>query len=62
MRSSSSFSRGLPYRALIVLGIVALAVVIWVSPFDWIERIFGYGGLALLVFAVGGDQAPPELG
>jgi manganese transport protein len=51
---------GLPYRALIVLGIVALAVVIWVSPFDWIERIFGYGGLALLVFAVAAIKLHPN--
>jgi manganese transport protein len=51
---------GLPYRALIVLGIAALAVVIWVSPFDWIERIFGYGGLALLVFAVAAIKLHPD--
>jgi manganese transport protein len=51
---------GLPYRTLIVLGIVALAVVIWVSPFDWIERIFGYGGLALLVFAVAAIKLHPN--
>jgi manganese transport protein len=53
---------GLPYRALIVLGIVALAVVIWVSPFEWIERIFGYGGLALLVFAVAAIKLHPNWG
>jgi Mn2+/Fe2+ NRAMP family transporter len=53
---------GLPYRALIVLGIAALAVVIWVSPFDWIERIFGYGGLALLVFAVAAIKLHPNWG
>ena len=51
---------GLPYRVLIVLGIVALAIVIWVSPFDWIERIFGYGGLALLVFAVAAIKLHPN--
>jgi manganese transport protein len=51
---------GLPYRVLIVLGIVVLAVVIWVSPFDWIERIFGYGGLALLVFAVAAIKLHPN--
>jgi manganese transport protein len=53
---------GLPYRALIVLGILALAVVIWVSPFEWIERIFGYGGLALLVFAVAAIKLHPNWG
>ena len=53
---------GLPYRALIVVGIVALAIVIWVAPFDWIERIFGYGGLALIVFAVGAIKLHPSWG
>ena len=53
---------GLPYRALIVLGIAALAVVIWVAPFEWIERIFGYGGLTLLVFAVATIKLHPGWG
>lgn len=53
---------GLPYRVLIVLGIAALAVVIWIAPFDWIERIFGYGGLALLVFAVAAVKLHPDWG
>ncbi len=53
---------GLPYRALIVLGIAALAVVIWVAPFEWIERIFGYGGLTLLVFAVAAIKLHPGWG
>jgi len=53
---------GLPYRVLMVLGILALAVVIWVSPFEWIERIFGYSGLALLVFAVGAIKLHPDWG
>ncbi|HKG10011.1 MAG TPA: divalent metal cation transporter, partial [Gaiellaceae bacterium] len=38
---------GLPYRALLVFGLVALALVLWVMPFSWIERVFGYAGLAL---------------
>jgi Mn2+/Fe2+ NRAMP family transporter len=53
---------GLPYRALIVLGIAALALVIWIAPFEWIERIFGYGGLALLVFAVAAIKLHPGWG
>jgi manganese transport protein len=43
---------GLPYRWLIVLAVVAFAVIVWATPFEWLERIFGYGGLCLLVFAV----------
>jgi manganese transport protein len=53
---------GLPYRVLILVGILGLAVVIWIAPFDWIERIFGYGGLALLVFAVGAVKLHPDWG
>ena len=51
---------GLPYRWLIVLAGVALAIVVWVTSFDWIERIFGYGGLCLLVFAVAAVKLHPD--
>jgi Mn2+/Fe2+ NRAMP family transporter len=53
---------GLPYRALLLLAVVGLAVVIWVMPFEWIERVFGYCGLALLVFAVGAIKLHPDWG
>jgi len=53
---------GLPYRVLIVVGIVALAIAIWVLPFEWIERVFGYGGLCLLVFAVAAIKLHPDWG
>jgi manganese transport protein len=53
---------GLPYRWLIVLGVLALAVVVWVTAFEWIERIFGYGGLCLLVFAVAAVKLSPNWG
>jgi manganese transport protein len=43
---------GLPYRWLIALAVVGLAVVIWMTSFEWLERIFGYGGLCMLVFLV----------
>jgi manganese transport protein len=43
---------GLPYRFLIVLGVIGLVVISWVLPFEWLERLFGYVGLCLLVFAV----------
>jgi manganese transport protein len=51
---------GLPYRALLVLGVLGLALVLWFMPFGWIERIFGYGGLALLVFAVAAIKLQPD--
>jgi manganese transport protein len=50
---------GLPYRWLIVVAGIVLAVVVWVVPFEWIERIFGYGGLSLLVFAVAAVKLHP---
>jgi manganese transport protein len=50
---------GLPYRWLIVLAIVALALIIWMTSFQWLERIFGYGGLCLLVFAVAAVKLDP---
>jgi manganese transport protein len=53
---------GLPYRWLIVLAIVALAVIVWVTSFEWLERIFGYGGLCMLVFAVAAVKLQPDWG
>jgi manganese transport protein len=51
---------GLPYRWLIVLAVVGLAVIIWVTSFEWLERLFGYGGLCLLVFAVAAVKLGPN--
>ena len=51
---------GLSYYALLVLAGIALFVVLWAMPFGWIERVFGYGGLALLVFAVAAIDLHPD--
>ncbi len=53
---------GLPYRWLLVLAVVALAVIIWATSFEWLERIFGYAGLCLLVFAVAAVKLGPSWG
>jgi manganese transport protein len=53
---------GLPYRLLIVIAGIVLVVVVWVTSFDWVERIFGYGGLCLLVFAVAAVKLHPVWG
>jgi Mn2+/Fe2+ NRAMP family transporter len=53
---------GLSYRALLVLAVLALALVLWLMPFEWIERIFGYAGLCLLVFAVAAIKLNPDWG
>jgi manganese transport protein len=53
---------GLPFRALLVFAVLGLALAIWAMPFEWIERVFGYVGLALLVFAVGAIKLHPDWG
>jgi Mn2+/Fe2+ NRAMP family transporter len=53
---------GLPYRALILLGVVGIVLIAWVLPFEWIERVFGYVGLCLLVFAVAAIKVGPDWG
>jgi manganese transport protein len=51
---------GLPYRWLILLAAVAFTVIIWVTSFQWLERLFGYGGLCMLVFAVAAVKVGPD--
>jgi manganese transport protein len=53
---------GLPFRVLLVIAVLALGVVIWLMPFEWIERVFGYVGLTLLVFAVAAIKLHPDWG
>jgi manganese transport protein len=53
---------GLPYRALILLGVIGVVVISWVLPFEWLERLFGYVGLCLLVFAVAAVKVHPHWG
>jgi Mn2+/Fe2+ NRAMP family transporter len=51
---------GLSYAALLVLGVLVLGLVLWLMPFGWIERVFGYAGLSLLVFAVAAVKLNPD--
>jgi manganese transport protein len=53
---------GLPYRLLIPLAVIALVLCSWVLPFEWLERVFGYAGLGMLVFAVAAIKLHPEWG
>jgi Mn2+/Fe2+ NRAMP family transporter len=53
---------GLSYRLLIPLAVIGLAVSCWVLPFRWIERVFGYLGLGLLVFVVAAIKLHPDWG
>lgn len=43
---------GLPYRALAFAFALALVLIIWLLPFEMIEKLFGYLGLCLLVIVV----------
>jgi Mn2+/Fe2+ NRAMP family transporter len=43
---------GWPYRATVAFAAVALIVTVWALKFEWIERVFGLGGLLLVVFIV----------
>jgi Mn2+/Fe2+ NRAMP family transporter len=51
-----------PYATMMVLSLLFLVAVSWLLPFDWIERIFGYMGLALLVYLVGAIDLSPDWG
>ncbi|MDX6485115.1 MAG: manganese transport protein [Gaiellaceae bacterium] len=53
---------GAPYRLLILLGVIGIVVISWVLPFEWLERLFGYLGLCLLVFAVAAVKVHPSWG
>jgi manganese transport protein len=53
---------GLSYTGLLMLAVVGLGLVLWMMPFQWIERVFGYCGLALLVFTVAAVKLNPDWG
>jgi manganese transport protein len=50
----------LPYRALIAAVGLALVLIIWILPFQAIEKIFGYLGLGLLVLVVAALKTHPD--
>jgi Mn2+/Fe2+ NRAMP family transporter len=41
---------------------VALGIVVWTLPFGWLEKVFGYLGLCLLVYVVAALQLGPDWG
>jgi len=51
-----------PYATLLVLAVAFLGLVAWFMPFEWIERVFGYMGLCLLVYLVGAIDLHPDWG
>jgi manganese transport protein len=53
---------GWPYRGMLLAALVFFVVVVWVTPFEWIERIFGLGGLLMVVFIVAALRFDPDWG
>lgn len=51
---------GWPYRALLLAAFVFLLLVLWFMKFEWIERIFGLGGLLMIVFIVAFVHQGPD--
>jgi len=41
-----------PYRLWVVIAFLVLVLSVWVLPFRWIERVFGLGGLLLVIYLV----------
>ena len=52
----------LPARFLMVVAALGFLVLLWVMSFELIERVFGFGGLALLVFIVAALHLHPDWG
>src|SRR3954451_844709 len=52
----------LPFRILLLIAAVAIILLVWVLPFEGIERIFGYGGLFLVVYIAAAIHLHPDWG
>jgi manganese transport protein len=50
------------YPLLIQIGVVVIVLSVWFLPFAWIERIFGYMGLCLVVYLVAAVDLNPDFG
>jgi Mn2+/Fe2+ NRAMP family transporter len=49
-----------PEQTFMLIGVLGLMAASWFLSFDWIERLFGYSGLALLVFVVAALHFHPD--
>jgi Mn2+/Fe2+ NRAMP family transporter len=52
----------LPFRILLLIAAVAIILLVWVLPFEGIERVFGYGGLFLIVYIAAAVHLDPDWG
>jgi Mn2+/Fe2+ NRAMP family transporter len=51
---------GLSHHWLIIVATLALIMVIYALPFEWIERLFGFAGCLMLTFTVVAIAAHPD--
>jgi manganese transport protein len=51
---------GWPERALLIASCLAIAALLYISRFQWIERTFGLSGLLMIVFGVAAWQSHPD--
>jgi manganese transport protein len=51
---------GWPERAVLIASCLALAAIIYLSSFQWIERSFGLSGLLMVVFAISAVVLHPD--
>jgi Mn2+/Fe2+ NRAMP family transporter len=49
-----------PFSLFVIVAVAALVLLIWMLPFSSIERVFGYGGLVLLVFVAAALKQDPD--
>lgn len=51
-----------PYTLLIIVALIALILIMWLLPFEGIERLFGMIGLGLLTLTIAGLKLHPVWG
>jgi Mn2+/Fe2+ NRAMP family transporter len=51
-----------PYRLWVAVAFAVLAVTVWILPFKWIERVFGLGGLLMVIYLVIAWAEGPDWG
>jgi len=51
---------GWPYRPLLLLALLFFLATVWLLKFEWIERVFGLGGLMMIVFIAAWWKLGPD--
>jgi len=51
-----------PFRILLLFAAVGIILMVWVLPFEGIERVFGYGGMLMVVYIVAAVHLHPDWG